>query len=356
MPTRKAVTLKTIAIELGLTVQTVNKALKGKQGMSEATRQLIVQTAEKLGYYTMDQIRSLRLDHIAPYPNERLRFLLIQTAESVSYNRLLLQGLQERFFSFGHRIELLMLPQRVKQEKMGKWLEEAGVQYADGVFIAPSILPQAWEAALFNLPIPRILLSFPPTGVKIDSVIWDVYEATCQAVAYMRGQGHERIMYVGDIQMQRGSILRWQAFNYAMHASGITIIPTEHSIGLRDVDMQWCKQLASQIAHHKPSAIICGIDHEVAIVHDICKELNLRVPDDISLVGLLNEQLDTLPEFTRPLLPIAQTGYRAADRMLWRIANPTLPFEHIRIQGEFHVGLTTAPVLRKGPIISHQKS
>lgn len=307
MPTRKAVTMKTIAIELGLTVQTVNKALKGKQGMSEATRQRIVQTAEKLGYYTMDQIRSLRLDHIAPYPNERLRFLLVQTAESVSYNRLLLQGLQDRFFSFGHRIELLMLPQRMKQEKMADWLEEAGVLYADGIFIAPSILPQEWETALFDLPIPRILLSFPPPGVKIDSVIWDVYEATCQAVAYLRSQGHERIMYVGDIQMQRGSILRWQAFGYAMQTSGITITPSEHCIGPRDINLEWHNNLFNQIQQHQPTAIICGIDHEVSMVNSICKALQLRIPEDISVVGFLNEQPDGLPEFTRPLLPISQT-------------------------------------------------
>lgn len=344
MPTRKSVTLKTIANELGLTVQTVNKALKGKHGMSEATRQLIVQTAEKLGYYTMDQIRSLRLDHIAPYPNERLRFLLVQTADSVSYNQLLLQGLQDRFFSFGHRIELLRLPTRLKPAKMNVWLEERGITFADGIFIAPSILPLEWETALFNLPIPRILLNFPPSGVKIDSVIWDVYEATCQSVAHLRSQGHSNILYVGDIQMQRGSILRWQAFNYAMQASGISVTPSEHGIGKHDNPIQSRQELVRLIQQHQPSAILCGIDQEVSIVYNVCLELGLRVPEDISIVGILNEQLDTLPLFTRPMLSIAQTGYRAADRMLWRMANPTLPFEHIRIQGEFHVGLTTAAI------------
>ncbi|WP_158606572.1 hypothetical protein [Paenibacillus ginsengarvi] len=33
---------------------------------------------------------------------------------------------------------------------------------------------------------------------------------------------------------------------------------------------------------------------------------------------------------------------RAADRMLWRIANSSLPYEHIRIQGELRIGRTTA--------------
>ncbi|MGG1518838.1 LacI family DNA-binding transcriptional regulator [Paenibacillus oryzisoli] len=342
MPVRKSVTLRTIARELGITVQTVSKALKGKPGMSEATRQLIVLTAEKLGYYTMDQIRSLRLDHIAPYPSERMRFLLIQTAESVPYNVRLLQGLQDRFFSFGHRIELLQLPKAIREEAMAGWLEENDVHYADGVFIAPSILPQTWERPLFELPVPRILLSFPPSGVKIDSVIWDVYEATCQAVAHLRSLGHERIMYVGTTYVQRGFVLRWQAFDYAMRLSGIATDPALHSTGERQGSERLRSELRERIQAHRPSAILCGVDGEVADVYAACRELGLRVPEDISLVGLLNEQPDTLPLFTRPLLPISETGYRAADRMLWRIANPTLPYEHIRIQGDFFTGETTA--------------
>jgi LacI family transcriptional regulator len=342
MPIRKQATLRTIAAELGLTVQTVSKALKGKPGMSEATRQLVVQTAEKQGYYTRDQIRSLRLEHIAPYPLERLRFLLVQTEESVAYNRLLLQGLHDRFASFGHRIELMLLPRQMKETEMGDWIEESGIAYADGIFIAPSLTPKAWEPHLFDLQRPRILLSFPPPGVKIDSVIWDVYEATFQAVAYLRSMGHERIMYVGDVRLQRGFILRWQAFCHAMNLFGADVDPSAHSIGERSGHPEWRDELRQLMVRHAPTAIICGIDNEVAVVHRLCGELQWRVPEDVSLVGFLNEQTDALPPFTRPLLPIRETGYRAADRMLWRIANPSLPYEHIRIQGDFHAGQTTA--------------
>jgi LacI family transcriptional regulator len=342
MPIRKKVTLKTLADELGLTIQTVSKALKGKPGMSEATRQLIVQTAAKRGYYTRDQIRSLQLEQIPPYPNERLRFLLVQTEESVAYNRLLLQGLHDRFASFGHRIDRLMLPGRMQESRMGEWIEESGMAYADGIFIAPSIIPQAWESHLFQLPGARVLLSFPPPGAKIDSVIWDVYEAAFQATAYLHSIGHRRILYVGDIHPQRGYILRWQAFCHAMNTFGIEVDPSRHSISERSRHPEWREQLLRQVAQDKPTAIICGINQEVSDVYGICRELQLRIPEDVSLVGFLNEQPDSLPSFTRPLLPIRETGYRAADRMLWRIANPTLPYEHIRIQGDFFVGSTTA--------------
>ncbi|OPA80943.1 hypothetical protein BVG16_00935 [Paenibacillus selenitireducens] len=342
MPIRKPVTLKTIAKELGLTVQTVNKALKGKPGMSETTRQLIVETAEKLGYFTKDQIRSLRAERIISYPIERKRFLLVQTEQSVSYNRLLFEGLYERFASFGHQIETCMLPTSIRETEMSDWLEEHGLEFADGLFIAPSIVPKAWEPALFRLSIPKILLSFPPLGTKVDSVIWDIYEATYQAVAYLRSIGHHRIMYVGDTHYQRGFILRWQAFLHAMNEFHIEVDPDVHSISQRNTHPEWLDELRNKLIHYAPTAIICGVNEEVATVYQLCTELQLNIPQDISLIGILNEQPEQLPLFTRPLLSIREAGYRAADRMLWRIANPALPYEHIRIQGELFIGSTTA--------------
>lgn len=342
MPIRKSVTLRTIASELGLTVQTVSKALKGKPGMSEATRRLVATTAERLGYYTSGQIRSLTAERIAPYPTERMHFVLAQTQESVSYNRMLLQGLQDRFYSFGHRIESVLLPADVRAKEMPDWLEARGLAHADGVFIAPSISPEAWESALFALPVPRILLNFPPPGLRMDSVIWDVYEAAYQSVAYLRELGHERILYVGDVRLQRGYILRWQAFALAMDKLGGSDEQAPHLTGRRDDDREWIARLASALDTYRPTAIVCGIHDDAPLVYAHLLDRGLRVPEDVSLVGLLNEQPDDLPSFTRPLLPIRDAGYRAADRMLWRIANPTLPCEHIRIRSELFVGETTS--------------
>lgn len=342
MPIRKDVTQKTIAKELGLTVQTVSKALKGKPGMSETTRQLILETLEQRGYFTKDQIRSLRAEHIVPYPIEKLRFSLVQTEESFSYSRNLLQGLHDRFASFGHHIETCLLPSSTSNKAMPDWLEENALAFTDGIFISPSLNPKSWENELLKLPVPKILLSYPPLGTKVDSVIWDIYEATFQAVSYLRSIGHVNIMYVGDTHYQRGFILRWQAFQHAMNEFESVIDPVKHSISARHMHPEWLDDLRVKLLHHAPTAIICGVDGEVPAVYRLCTELGLRIPEDVSLIGMLHEQPASLPEFTRPLLSVRETGYRAADRMLWRIANPTLPCEHIRIQGELWVGRTTA--------------
>lgn len=344
MPIIKQVTLRTIAYELGLTVQTVSKALRGKPGMSEQTRYRVIQTAERLGYFTKEQIRSLRAEHILPYPLERMRFLLVQTSHFKNLYPLLLEGLRERFASLGHQIELLKLPVRIRASAMDDWIEKHHLHYIDGLFLAPGIHPEAWESKLLELPVPKMLLGYPPLGSKVDSVIWDIYEATYQAVAYLRSIGHRRILYTGDTVRQRGYILRWQAFVHAMQQFGEPVDPAHHLTGDHSRRDSWLHDLSDRIAQHAPTAILCGVNREVTMVYDWCRNrLGLRIPEHLSLIGLLNEQPDDLPPFTMPRLPIRETGYRAADRMLWRIANQTLPYEHIRLQGELRIGSTTAP-------------
>jgi LacI family transcriptional regulator len=341
MPIRKQITLKTIAKELGLTVQTVSKAFKGKPGMSESTRRLIVETAEKLGYFTNEQLRSMGAERISPYSSDHKRFLLVQTEQSHVYIRLLLEGLHERFALLGHHIDTSLLPVKLSEAEMPEWIDQHGLEFADGLFIAPSIDPKAWESCLLKLPTPKILLNFPPLGTKADSVIWDIYEATYQAVAYLHSLGHVNIMYVGDTQHQRGFILRWQAFLHAMNEFHIPVFPDAHSISERSLDPMWLEKLREKIVRHAPTAIICGVDGEVSQLWEICAKLQLRIPEDVSIIGFLNEQHAWLPGLTRPYLAIRETGYRAADRMLWRIANPTKPYEHIRIQGDLLLGSTT---------------
>lgn len=337
---RKRVTLQQLADELGLTIQTVSKALRGLPGMSEQTRSEIMRHAREQGYWTKDQKQSFRAEHIAPYPVLQRRFLLVHNKLSLNFNRLLLQGLHERFMEFGHKVETLLVPDGLRAQDFRDWAEERELLYADGVFIAPRMGIDEVEAELLKLPIPKILLNYPPPEAKIDSVIWDVHEAMHQTVRHLCRLGHRRILYVGDTAGQRGFALRWQAFCEAMKEAGETVHPQEHCIR-RDVGRGWIREFAEMFDSRRPTAVISGIDEEAFPVYEALSKQGTAIPRDCSWSAFLNEQRDDLPVCSRPLLPIKETGYRAADRMLWRIANPASPCEHIRIRGEFCAGSTT---------------
>ncbi|MDR6553816.1 LacI family DNA-binding transcriptional regulator [Paenibacillus qinlingensis] len=336
---RKRITLYDLADQLGLTIQTVSKALRGLPGMSEQTRSEVFKLARELGYMTKDQKVTLQQDLISPYPVVQRRFVLVQNKQSLNFNRLLLQGLHERFMEFGHTVQPLLIPPKLKPSQFNDWAEEQGLLYAEGVFIAPRMNFDLLEQKLLELQIPRILLNFPPPESKVDSVIWDVYEAVYQAVRRLVRMGHRNILYVGDTKDQRGFVIRWQAFTEAMKEAGVNVDPTDHAIE-RDGSEGWLHDFERKYQLHQPTAVICGIDEEAAPVYHTLRRLGVNVPQQCSLVALLNEQIDTLPLCSRPQLPIREAGYRAADRMLWRIANPHLPFEHVRLQGDFFMGST----------------
>ncbi|MEC0264485.1 LacI family DNA-binding transcriptional regulator [Paenibacillus anseongense] len=336
---RKRITLHDLAAQLGLTIQTVSKALRGLPGMSEQTRSEVFKLARELGYMTKDQKQTLQLDHISPYPVVQRRFVLVQNKMSLNFNRLLLQGLHERFMEFGHTVQPLLIPPDLKPSQFQSWAEDQELLYAEGIFIAPRMNHDLLEQKLLELPLPRILLNFPPPESKVDSVIWDVYEAMFQAVRRLVRMGHRNILYVGDTQDQRGFVIRWQAFCEAMKEAGYAVNTREH-VTKRDGTDKWLQDVEQLYQQRKPTAVICGIDEEAAPVYYTLRRMGAQIPQQCSFVALLNEQTDTLPLCSRPQLPIRESGYRAADRMLWRIANPHLPFEHVRLQGEFFMGST----------------
>ncbi|TNJ63007.1 LacI family transcriptional regulator [Paenibacillus hemerocallicola] len=336
---RKEITLRHLADELGLTIQTVSKALRGRPGMSEETRSKVIRLARKLGYITKEQVDSLIVDRIAPYPYVQRRFVLIQNDGSQNHNRLLLKGLHERFWEIGHTVEPVLLPGELKAGDFGDWAESKGLSYAEGIFIAPRLSVHSLEEKLLRLPVPRILLNYPSPESKVDCVIWDVYEAIYQSVRHLSRMGHSRVMYVGDIESQRGFILRWQAFAEAMREAGNEVRPEEHAIVRQPAD-DWLRRFEAAYRRYRPTAILCGIDEETAPVYYSLLKMGVRIPQDCSLIALLNEQTEHLPLLTRPLLLIREAGYRAADRMLWRIANPHLPYEEIRLRGDFYAGST----------------
>lgn len=343
MSRKKSVTLQHVADALGTTIQTVSKALNGRGGMSEETRQLIWQKAVELGYRTHEQLRQLEQDRIAPFPVFPRSFFLIQSEQSLGFHRLLMQGLHERFAEFGHRITPVLLPKSMPASRFDAWADQLDLLYADGIFIAPRITPEWFEDRLLQLPVPRILLNFPPPEARVDSVVWDVYEAMYVCVRTLVRKGHRRILYIGDIGSQRGFILRWQAFVEAMREAGQPVEPRQHVLEAKGDEAAWLDRVETAFLKQQPTAVICGIDEDVAQVYFRLSKVT-DIPGRCSFIGFLNEASPQLPQIDRPGLLIKETGYRAADRMLWRIANPGQPYEHIRLKTEYQSGNTVRPM------------
>lgn len=345
MPHRKKITLQRLASQLGLSAHTVSKALRGLPGMSEETREIVVKAASKAGYLTRDQKRGLAAEHIPRFtPSPRVfRYIWTNELRGLSLHQLILQGIQEKMEEFGHVVQTLAAPGEGDTASIQQWLDRQQMAYWDGIFIPPA-LPAKLERELLALELPRILINFPSAAEAVDSVIWDVGTAIRQAVRYLTEMNHTRILYIGDTTRHRGLEIRWKAFKEAMEEAGQQVRPEQHVIG-RIVDKeQWADAVASQLDKLEATAILCAVEHDPAWIYYASSRAGRSIPTDCSLVSLENDRNPLVPELTRPILLVREAGARAAERMLWRMANPSKPYEHTLLQGGLYEGNT---VLRK---------
>ncbi|RAV22564.1 LacI family DNA-binding transcriptional regulator [Paenibacillus contaminans] len=345
----RKITLRDLSDRLGISIHTVSRALRGLPGMSEETRHTIHQMAKQLGYRTKDQKLGLAAENIPLFSDERRRFMLIITRANGSsdLNQLLLAGLQDKLSEFGHSIETVIAPETFDQSyRFEDWAEKYNLQYADGIFIPPLTGPEL-ESKLLELPMPRIILNFPPPAAKADSIAWDVETSIHQAVRYFREMGHTNLLYIGARWNFRGLIFRWRAFTEAMRVEGIEVDPDDHVTDLVNDKEKWMEIVTERLQRRKPTAILNGLGSRLPWIYFACGKNGLQIPEDCSLISLEHSKSEFLPQLSRPLMLIKESGVRGAERMLWRLANPHLPYEHIRLQGGFYKGETVKPLRKR---------
>lgn len=340
MRRKKTVTLRDIADDLRLTVHTVSKALRGLPGMSEETRKDVFEAARRLGYQTKEQAISQWYERVPRLITSGKRFFMLLPSDT-SFNQLLLAGLHDRLHEMGHTVTAVLLPGAIAdREQLRAWIDNSGLMYGDGLILPPSI-PEWKEEALLSLPIPKVMINFPPMTARVDSVIWDVEHAIHQSVERFVTLGHTRILYLGNIREHRGFRLRWIAFQEAMKRwLNVDVRAEDHMTDPRGDWESWSRQLEELLAGSGCTAILCAIEYDLQPVMYYLQSRGKRVPADYSVICLETLSPASVPHIARPQLHLRACGSRAAERLLWRIANPDAPCEQIRVSGGFIDGET----------------
>lgn len=347
MRKKKEITLQHLADAAGVSIQTVSKALRGLTGVSEPVRHQLFQLAQEMGYASKAQERAQTIEQIPLHSSKPYRFKLIvpfRSSEANDMNPLLAEGLQQKMTSHGHTVEQLALPAEGEMS-VEAWARLHQIDHCDGLFLAPMLDRESMEAIL-NCPVPQVLIYFVKPGTRADSVIWDVGAAVCQSVEHLVQHGHRRILYVGDyLEEWRGFVLRWDAFVMTMRENGLSAVREDHMLRVRTTDRRSnMEEFAHRVRKQNITAVLCGVNYHLPWIYRACEENGIRIPEQLSLISLENTSNPYWPELSRPKLLIREAGTRAAERMLWRIANPNAPYEHTMLQGDFQPGKTVLPL------------
>ncbi len=322
----KTIRMADIAEKLGVSVVTVSKALRGKDGVGEELRTQIFKAAEELGY----TIKSVSTDNYVIGILTAGRFL--ERGSSFYwglYERLLTHLSTNGDFGFLEVVntedEADCSVPRIVQEKR-----------ADGLIIMGQF-DESYIKMIGRQGIPFTMLDAYTIRSPYDTVISDGYYGMCTMTDYLIQQGHKDIMFIGTVGATGSISDRYFGYCRALTEAGLPIRP-DMVIPDRGLDGRVNVALPPDIAQ-RATAIVCNCDFTAYDVFTKLSAMGIRVPEDISLVGFDNYILSEMSAVKITTYGVDQDRMASSSvaQIRSRILHPHAKREVVTVAGEILV-------------------
>lgn len=193
------------------------------------------------------------------------------------------------------------------------------------LFLSTSeIIDDSHIAALHRVGLPMVLINRSARMGLFDKVYWDNQGGIADAVTYLFANGHRRIAFMRGPANRRSAAERLEGYRIGLERCEIPF--REEYVGLgdySDLPERWEESVRVLFdANPRPTAVISSDDIVAVSVIQTAKRIGIRVPDDISVVGVDNQPFcDYLePPLTTVQLPVIEACRQATQLLLGRIA------------------------------------
>lgn len=311
-----AATLKDIADQLGLSVNTVSRALNNKPDVSHVTRARVLDLARQLGYVPNSLARSLL--------NGRSNSIgaVIADVANPFYGKII-RGVEETMREAGYSVVLANTNEQDELEQEA--VRTLRSKRVDGLLVSPVQGSYEHLAQLQRDGIPLVLMNRHIDEIESDYVINNNQFGAYQAVRHLTELGHTRIAHItGPIQI---SSVRERIAGYEQALVEAGLSPVDRSITHTRLDMDggYVAALRLLCGRARPTAIFTYSDLMAMGVMKALRELGLSVPGDVSLVGYDDIEFAIFLEV--PLTTVRQSmyeiGVRSAQILLESLHNPS---------------------------------
>jgi len=314
----KKITLKDIALEFGVSVSTVSKAINDSHEISVALKFKIQQYAKEKNY----KPNKLALNLL----NRSTRTIGVVVPNILNYFFVqVLYGIEKIANENDYNIISCISDESFEKESKTLELLDSGT--VDGLIVSLAEETQVQEkiASLKNIAnnqIPLVLFDRVSDLVECDKVIVDDFEAGYKTTKYFIGLGCENIAFISPIGKSSVGKLRLDGYKKALIENGFAY---DEKLVINFTQKDDLDLLMSFLLNYKPIHGVMGLDEITAVkILHIVKSRGYAVPGDISIVGFTNGQLS---KFVTPsLTTVSQHGKYigecAAKFLIKRIENP----------------------------------
>lgn len=333
------VTLQDIADALGLSRNTVSRAINNSDSIAETTRKKIFQKAAEMGYKQFGLLPSFT-EPAAPLAVNGVNEIALFTHSlpgNSHFGAKLLDTFQKKVSELGYKfsiyiirdfeIEQLCFPANFNQAHTAGilCLELFSESYSE--FLCNQGLPLLFVDTVFN---------HGALNLQADLLYMENQTSVYLMLKKLIDDGYRNISFIGDRFHCQSFYERWKTYCAVMTDHNIPIHADTNILDSDSspyADTEWLAKRIKQLPS-LPDVFFCANDFLAISTLKVLKTMNISVPKDVLLCGFDNapESVIIEPSLTTIEIPSSSMGFIAADLLISRIAHPNMPYRTTHVK------------------------
>ena len=330
-------TIQDVARKAGVSTSTVSNVLNGRGNRMAAETLRRVQSAiADLKYRPNTTARHLKTGHTP------LIGLLVPSMANPMYGFIAreIESLAQERYNFR-----IMIGNTYRdREKETRFFDDLLSHGVRGVIIISSLIDEQHVESAADRGL--VMVSYdrratPNIRSIIDHVTVDSFESARIATQHLIDQGHQRLAFVTPAGRTMSRNEKIAGFRAAAKSAGLE--KTARVVEGTPVD-EFGDSMMSEVGRAQAVLLAGQADRPTGVigVNDLMsfglmagfRDAGLAVPDDVSVIGIDNVFLSTLmyPAMTSVRLPIPEMAQVMVERVMSRLADPTIPTQEFIFQ------------------------
>lgn len=320
-------TIKDVARLASVSISTVSYALNGSGRVSDETREKILKAAKQLNYSPNAAARSLK--------TKQMEIIGVFSDFSGPLHSEIIKGVQE--VARTNRYEVIFGECLINKHTVTRMLSERMV---DGAIILSSSINNNILEELSKKEFPIVVLDRKIENDKISQILVDDKDAAYNVVKHFYSLGYKDVGFISGPKDSYDSERRFEGFKLGVKEFKMNFKRSWYADG--EFNEYKAYNVMTELIEKKdlPRAFFIANDEMAAGAILALKEHNIRVPEDIAIVGFDDIQLarHITPALTTVRRPAYDLGIMAAHTLFNQLKGK---------QGSRNIILSTALVVRE---------
>ena len=336
---KKKVTIQDIADALGISRNTVSKAINNSEGLADATRETILQKAAEMGYKQFSYVNTLSnlaqpSRTVAAQGNSFTGEIALFTTTFLTQSHfatLMLDKFQRELSNLGYTLNTHRVDQACLRNHT---LPRTFIKERASAIVCIEMFNREYDEMVCGLGLPVLFVDGPNKrsgySLPADQLYMDNSTGITRLVNEMLQQGKRKIGFIGDYEHCQSFFERYTAFRCAMLLADA---PVDEAYCIRNMSHEELQEHLAALPE-LPDLFICANDFVALDVIQALHKLGKSVPEDVLISGF-----DDAPE-SRVITPALTTihihtqimAFTAAHLLMSRIEEPSLYYRVVHTE------------------------